>query len=138
MFAIALLLLVTMPAVYVVIRHVSAEQGMYFWNQVHGRVIAMIRPGLFLLASLSSIEWICRFTRRPELGIFRTVLAICSATALPAIFLALWNSSQPLIPLSRELSDMDQHVRPISEWNQTAVPKEAEIYYALSRELETK
>ena len=110
-------------------------QSLYFWTQVHGRSLGILRPaavfGLVLLAT----------TRGPAdrvMASARWALVAAGLTLLPSAYLASRHSRTPIENLERQLRTLDAQTGPVVDWNGIGAEGEERIYYALARELDRR
>lgn len=111
----------------------NSDASLYFWSQLHGRLLAIIRPGLMLLAALYLVDRSLMVARRARVW---PGVAACAIALAPALWLARDYVASPVDRLRTELEAIDRRVGPTIDWTAIGSRPEAEIYYSLARELD--
>jgi hypothetical protein len=113
----------------------TPEQWLYFWSQINGRWMGIIRPLLFMTAGLLLVEIAGRVIRRRSL-LAPVLVALAIGLSVPAV--GVWAGSRSrariLQGLEADFTNVDRAVQA-----QGAVAlRDAGIYYAVSKALDTR
>ncbi len=130
-----LILLVSFPVVVVINALGSEAQSQYFWTQVHGRSLGILRPGLMLGLAAFALS-----RGEARLGEARTfaLAAACAALALiPSAFEAVRHDRHPVTRLERQIRALDVSIGPAIDWSAIGPRTEPDIYYAIARTIDT-
>jgi hypothetical protein len=126
-----ILLAASFPVVAVINELGTEAQSLYFWSQVHGRSLGILRPALMLgLACLVVRRLEAASGSRPAL--FR-VLAFGTVALLPGIVDVSRLDRHPIARIERQARLLDDAVGPAVDWTAVAARSEPEIYYAIAR-----
>ena len=118
---------------HIIERMVGGLEASYFWSQVSARSLSLIRPALLLAFGLAMTTYGARRLGSPMLaaaGIALLALPACVIGGLTAI-------DGRMQRLERDLVRIDAEVGPTLPWATLSKQSEAQIYYALSRYLDT-
>lgn len=124
----------TFPIAAVINAFGSEQQSIYFWTQLHGRSLGILRPPLVLGLTLAGLALI-----GPRIALPRTALAVLTfagAALVPSVWMSTTHDNQPVATLESALRQMDQSVGPVTDWTTAGTLSEEQIYYALARALD--
>jgi hypothetical protein len=131
-FLFALWLATVLPAA--LINAVAGETAsIYFWTELHGRLLATLRPVLMLALSITIVDRLA-ITGRPARAWW--LAAACAAALTPGLWRAAGYTRAPVERLRVELRAIDAAVGTRLNWEQVGERTEREIYYALARAME--
>ena len=123
---------ITFPVAYVINSQGTELQSLYFWTQVHGRSLGILRPPLILGMLVLLLD---RFGAGWERK--APILAGVSALALlPSAYAAAGHERTPVDRLERQLREIEAQLGPTTDWGNIGAADEHVIYYAVSRALD--
>lgn len=131
---IAVLLLASFPPTLAINALGSESQSVYFWSQVHGRSIGILRPAFVL-----GCCWLAATRLTARLGAAKAtrVMLACSAAALVPSVLDAWRHDRhPVARIERQARTLDAATGPAVDWARIGTHTEPEIYYAIARTLD--
>jgi hypothetical protein len=131
---IALLWVTTFPIAAVINSIGTERQSIYFWSQLHGRSLGILRPA-FVLGLLAWAVAGASRTWSPA-PVTRAVLVLSAAALVPSAALAATYGRQPIATLEQSLREMDRSLGPGVDWTTAGSLSEEQIYYALARALD--
>jgi len=124
------------PLAYFVNFFVDVDRSVYFWAQIHGRALSVMRPGLVLACCL----FFMRQTEWTSLRGMRTViiqLLVGALLLLPSGWLALSYDRQPIARVTAQLRELDAEVGRGTRWDRLLDPyREVAVLYLMARTLE--
>lgn len=100
--------ILTVPIFYAVNRIVGELQSIYFWSQVHGRALAMLRPGLFLVVSLAFLSTLKYLGGASAHRARLVLLAACMVVAISMTWSIVRMEASPIKRLEGELVVIDR------------------------------
>lgn len=123
------------PFAYVVNFFVDVDRSIYFWAQIHGRALSVMRPGIVLACCLFFVrqtEWTSLRSMRPLIA----QLLVAALLLLPSGWLALSYDRQPIARMTSQLRELDREVGSGTHWDRLVDPyREPEILYLMARTL---
>jgi len=129
--------LATAPVAYALNVAASQSQSLYFWSLVHGRALAMLRPGIFLMFSLLIVTNLPRLTglipRRASL----IPLALCSVIWGAMGWSLAHTEINPITRLESQLEVLEQRLGHSVKFNRQEEHWETVAYYRLSKTSDT-
>lgn len=129
--------LATLIPVMIINAQVSAEQSQFFWGQLHGRILSVMRPNIYFAIVLGLLYWWIQ--SRPPLAAGRLLhVAVLCVAAVPIVSAVLTRNSAAAVVLS-DVRALESRLNAISEPYTEAPSRSDESlwYYAMSREIET-
>ncbi len=112
----------------------SEVQSLYFWTQIHGRSLGILRPALLFGITLFALA--AAFRRYTPAQITRATLVAAGLALIPSAYLAGRHSRTPIATLEHQLRDLDRQVGPTIDWVAIGAESEERIYYSLARTLD--
>jgi hypothetical protein len=126
--------LATLPIVALITHLASYNDNVYFWTQVHGRALGLLRPALVLALVMALLDRLAR--RVGDARALAIVLAACAASTVPSLGAALAHDRRPIDRIERGIARLERRAGPGIDWPAIGRSSEEEIYFALSRALE--
>lgn len=126
--------LVTFPVAAAINSLGSNNQSVYFWTQLHGRSLGLMRPPVVLGLALLVLDRLGRRVARPRLEM--AAVALAAAALIPSGLLAATYPRDPLARLEAALRAIDVSVGPDVDWTTIGERGEDQIYYAVARTLD--
>jgi hypothetical protein len=109
--------------------------SVYFWTELHGRLLATLRPVLMLVLSMAIVDRLA-IAERPARAWWLAMA--CAVALVPGLWRAAGYNRAPVEQLRTVLGAIDGRVGPRLDWSQIGQRTEAEIYYALARVMERR
>jgi hypothetical protein len=125
--------LMTVPPAALINAFAGATASFYFWTELHGRLLATLRPVLILAVCVTLVDRLAILERPARAWCLATV---CALALTPGLWRAASYSWAPVERLRAALLAIDAEVGPRLDWGQIGRRTEAEIYYALARSME--
>jgi hypothetical protein len=112
----------------------TERQSIYFWSQLHGRSMGILRPAFILGLVIFALDRWARARPATRVG---SIALLCAALALvPSALLAATYQRTPVARLEMGLRDMDRSIGARVDFSTIGALSEEQIYYALARELD--
>jgi hypothetical protein len=129
-----IILAASFPVVAVINELGTEAQSLYFWSQVHGRSLGILRPALMLgLAFLVVRRLDVASGEQPTTS---RILAFAAIALLPGIVEASRLDRHPVARIERHARALDGSIGPAIDWASIAARSEPEIYYAIARTMD--